>query len=382
MRWSWRIARVADIDIKVHATFVLVLALGAFAWSGAHGLAGAAFGALMMALLFTSVTLHELGHSLVAQRFGVPVREIILLPIGGVAMMSGRPKRPSHELLIALAGPAVNVVLGVALSAIMLLFYGPAGFAAVGSTNVESMAPSMNTLIAWLISGNVMLAVFNMVPAFPLDGGRVLRAGLAMTMPARRATEIAVRVGQVFAVAMGLYGLLVGNIVLMAIAAFIYFGASREGEGERIRELLIRVPAGRVARRPDVWLSPADSVERATEVAFYTGQVELPVVQGQRIVGIVDMNRHHAAALGQPDGAPGYVAQIMDRQVAAIDGRQSLAEVEQLMSRGARAVGVYDGDTLIGLLTQSDLGRVAQYLDRAERASSRVSNSYRPRPTG
>jgi len=380
MRWSWRIARVADIDIKVHATFLLILIFGAVAWSGAHGLAGAAFGVLMMALLFTSVTLHELGHSLVAQRFGVPVREIVLLPIGGVAMMTGRPKRPVHELLIALAGPAVNVVLGVILAAAMLLLYGPAGFAGVGAINVETMAPSLQTLLAWLLTGNIMLAVFNMVPAFPLDGGRVLRASLAMTMPATRATSIAARVGQVFAVAMGMYGMLVGNIVLMAIAAFIYFGASRENEGERIRELLVRVPAGRVARRPGAWLSPADPIGHATEVAFYTGQAEVPVVQSGRVVGIVDTSRPlaHDAAFG----GHAYVAQIMDRRVAAIDGRQSLAEVEQLMSRGARAVGVHDGDTLVGLLTQNDLGRVAQHLDRAERASTpRVSNSFRPRPT-
>lgn len=379
MRWSWRVARVADIDIKVHVTFLLILGLGALAWSGVHGLAGAAFGALMMALLFTSVTLHELGHSVVAQRFGVPVREIVLLPIGGVAMMAGRPKKPAHELLIALAGPAVNVVLAIALAFVMLLFYGPAGFGAVGSIDVESMAPSLHTLLAWLLTGNVMLAVFNMVPAFPLDGGRVLRATLALSMPSTRATEIAARVGQVFAIAMGMYGLLVGNLVLMAIAAFIYFGAGRENQGERIRELLERVPSGRVARRPSAWLSPSDPIAYATEVAFYSGQVEVPVVQAGRLVGVVDASRPPPSALAWGPGA--YVAQVMDRRIVSIDGRQSLGEVERLMAQGARAVAVYDGDTLMGLLTQQDLARVAQYLDSLERNAAGTSGSFRTRPT-
>src|SRR5581483_5051654 len=175
MNWSFRIARVAGIDIKIHATFVLILLLGGWQWGSRFGPAGVLFGVLLMLLLLVCVTLHELGHSVVAQRFGVPVRAIVLLPLGGVALLSRNPAKPLHELLIAAAGPLVNVAIAIVL------------LAATGTTNVLGVldgqgliegqlpGPSLQLLLAWLLAANASLVIFNLIPAFPLDGGRMLR---------------------------------------------------------------------------------------------------------------------------------------------------------------------------------------------------------------
>jgi len=180
MKTSFRVARIAGIDINVHVTFGLILLFGAIQWGVPYGARGALFGALLMLVLFMCVVLHELGHSLVAQAFGIPVRDITLLPIGGVARMEKNPSKPVHELLIAAAGPLVNVAL-----ATMLWIATDVG-ATLASTPVpdlaKQMTPGLPTALLWLFLSNVFLAAFNLIPAFPMDGGRMLRAVLAMSL--------------------------------------------------------------------------------------------------------------------------------------------------------------------------------------------------------
>src|SRR5688572_6196781 len=227
MRWAFRIARVFGIDVKLHATFFLVLLFGAM--QGVQSGAGIAMGVMFMVLLFLCVLLHEFGHSLVAQRFGIPGKEIILLPIGGVAIMTRNPATPMQELLVAVAGPLVNVVIAVIL-ALVLGAMPPVRMTADG---LLPGATVRGILISMLVV-NVMLVVFNMIPAFPMDGGRVLRAILWQFKGFNKGTRIAATVGQVAAVLLavvgltGIPGVMGANPMLLIVAFFVFTGAGAE----------------------------------------------------------------------------------------------------------------------------------------------------------
>jgi len=240
MGWSFRIARIAGIDIRVHLTFALILALGAYGGWLSDGFTGALFGVLLMILLFTCVTLHELGHSIAAQRFGIPVREIVLLPLGGVAFLARNPTNPWHELIIAIAGPLVNVVIAIVLALATGTAYalGVVDLAALQLQGGAFPRPSLEGLILWLLQANVSLVLFNLIPAFPLDGGRVLRAVLALLIGMPRATRVAALIGQVFAVGFGVIGVLTGNLVLALVAIFIFLGAGQENAEGQVRTML------------------------------------------------------------------------------------------------------------------------------------------------
>ncbi len=224
---SLKLARAFGIDIKVHVSFVLILALGAMQWGSLFGPRGVAFGVISMMLLFVCVTLHELGHSVVAQHYGIPVKEITLWPFGGIAQLGARPKEPSQELLIALAGPAVNVVLALALTAFGVLWLGTSGLGQA-LLDVGTAPPTQQTLLALLLGSNVVLALFNLIPALPMDGGRVLRSLLAMTMGSMKATRISANVARVIAVTMFVTAFITTHLVLAVIAAVVFIGAGRE----------------------------------------------------------------------------------------------------------------------------------------------------------
>src|SRR5688500_13917046 len=225
MKWSWRIGRVFGVDLFVHATFLLLLAWVAWWFYAKRGLVGdAVSGIVFIVLLFSIVVLHELGHVLTARRYGIQTRDITLLPIGGVARLERMPSEPYQELLVALAGPAVNVVLAVILGAAVIGIHGPAALAPAAAGEIFSVEGSMLAKLAW---GNVSLAVFNMIPAFPMDGGRVLRAFLAMNMNYVRATNIAASIGQFLALLLGFAGLF-NNPLLIFIALFVWMGAAQE----------------------------------------------------------------------------------------------------------------------------------------------------------
>ena len=230
MNWSLPLLRLRGIEIKVHATFALILVWAAYNWGFGTdaGLEGALFGIVATLLLFVCVTLHELGHAVAAQRYGLVVQDITLLPIGGVARID-LPRNPRQELAIALAGPAVNVAIAAAL-----LLAG----AVVQATTIERPARLMDAmqesrwadLLPYLTVANIGLVLFNAIPAFPLDGGRVFRALLALRTDYRRATRIAVALGQGLAVLFGLAGFASGDVVLIVIAFVVWFGAMAEGE--------------------------------------------------------------------------------------------------------------------------------------------------------
>lgn len=277
MKWSFRLTRVAGIDIKVHATFGLILLLGAIQWGVPHGAPGAAFGVLAMLFLFACVVLHELGHSLVARAFHIPVREILLLPIGGVAKLEKNPEKPVHELLIALAGPAVNVVLA------LVLFAAVDGATlktldAKGLTGEGPLAPTAQTLVLWLLAANVSLAVFNMIPAFPLDGGRVLRALLAMGMGFPKATRTAAAIGQLLAVGLGMWAVLAGQLFVALIAFFVFVGAGQEQAEEQARSVLSTLRVGDAYNKHALTLCPGDRVSRVVDYILTSYQPDFAVL--------------------------------------------------------------------------------------------------------
>jgi Zn-dependent protease len=220
MTGSWKLGKIAGIDVFVHATFFILVAwvaLSAYLPSGSA--AAAASGVASILTVFGVVVLHELGHDLVARRFGIATREITLLPIGGISRLERMPEDPRQELQVALAGPAVNVGLAAAAYAALLV---------LGSGAIDRMSVMEGSFLARLFSINLSLALFNLLPAFPMDGGRIFRALLALRMDRARATEVAARTGQVMAVLFGVAGLFFFNPLLVLIAFFVWTGAAQE----------------------------------------------------------------------------------------------------------------------------------------------------------
>jgi Zn-dependent protease len=219
MRSSLKVASIFGIEVRIHLTFLLFLIWIWFSYYQVAGFAGAVQGVLFILALFACVLLHEFGHAFAARGFGIETPDITLLPIGGVARLSRIPEKPWQELVVAVAGPLVNVVIAAAL---ILVIHRSAPL-----EQLEYLESPRIELLAKLASVNVMLVLFNLIPAFPMDGGRVLRALLAMAMPYARATQIAAWIGQGLAVVFGIFGIF-GNPFLIFIAFFIFVGAQQE----------------------------------------------------------------------------------------------------------------------------------------------------------
>src|SRR5690606_21624659 len=269
--------------VRVHWSFVLILAYGAFIYSAgpAGPLAGAIYGVLVILLLFVCVTLHEFGHSLVARYYKVNVGSITLLPIGGVASLERMPDKPMQELLIALAGPVVNFVLAALLLPLAILAVGMevrAGNLQGGMgeillrTMTGMLEPSVTNLLVYLLATNVLLGLFNLLPAFPMDGGRILRSLLAMTMSYVQATRVAVTVGRVFAVLMAIWGIFGGGIIMLLIAFFIYVGGGAEREAVESRAVLKHVTATQALTPDAVNLYASERLSRAVDLIMNSYQ--------------------------------------------------------------------------------------------------------------
>jgi len=375
MRGSFRLVRVAGIEIKVHFTFPLVLLLGAMQWGGTHGAPGAAFGVLLMLALFACVVLHELGHSVVAQRLGIPVREIVLLPIGGVAVLSKNPRKPVHELLIAVAGPLVNVVI----AALLATGLGAAGRLSLDSETLlaTGTTPSTDTLLHWLLAANVTLVLFNLLPAFPMDGGRILRSALAMVMGFTRATRIAAGVGQVIALALGTYAILQGEILLALLALFVFLSAGGERAAEEARGLLATLRLRDAYNKHALTLQAGDRVSRVVDYLLTSYQPDFAVLHGGQLLGVVTRTAVLQALVLHP--GDGYVTGVMDRTVHRLDANLSLAEAQEQMSENGVAVAaVFEGDRFLGLVNLDDLRealQIAAYLRAGEARQARVETA-------
>jgi Zn-dependent protease len=354
MSWAWRIARVSGIDIKIHVTFPLILVLGGWQGGARHGANGAVFGVSLVLALFLCVTLHELGHSVVAQHFGIPVRQIILLPLGGVALISRNPDRPVHELLIAVAGPLVNVGIAAVLLPLAGAALAATGFDGRGLVDGIISSPSLAAFVVWLLAANVTLVLFNLIPAFPLDGGRMLRALLAMRMDFPRATRIASKVGEVFAVVFGLFGVLTGNFVLVLVAVFVFFGASQENIEAQARTALATLRVGDAYNKYVLTLSAGDRLTRVVDYILTSYQPDFAVLFGRQLLGVVTRDDVLRALHGGDPDLP--VTQIMNREVLRVDAESTLDQVRQTMGEHAtRIAAVFHGDAFLGLISREDI---------------------------
>lgn len=350
MLWSIPIARVAGTVVRLHVTFLLFLVwIGAGQWR-AGGQSAAIEGVLFIVLLFACVLAHEFGHIFAARRYGIRTPDVTLWPIGGVASLERIPDKPHEELVVAVAGPAVNVVI----AAVLLLILG-AGVDEAAMTEMENPRAG---LLARLAAANIFLVVFNLIPAFPMDGGRVLRALLALRMPHADATRIAARIGQGAAFLFALAGLF-GNPMLIVIGLFIYLSATAEAQHVAFSDGTQSLPVHAVMQNRVEALSPAATLDDAVELLLRTSQKEFPVVDGSgRPRGLLTRD---GLILALRQGDPtSPVLEVMTRDLPSIRDWQPLETgLKALNAAKAPALLVLDADgRLAGLLTPENIGEM------------------------
>ena len=341
-----RIATVAGIPIRLHFTFLLFLL-----WIGLAGPSRAGgLSVLYVLAVFACVVLHELGHSVVALRYGIPVADITLYPIGGVARIEKRPTA-RQELWIAVAGPAVNVVIALAL-------WGALGFEAAGLLvqDLTHSGAGLRPFAERILLANVWLVAFNLIPAFPMDGGRVLRAVLALYLPPHRATAIAANIGQSIAIAAGIWAVMSHppQWFLMFIALFIYIGAGQEASSYEQAALVEGVPV-RKAMMTDVrTLTVGNTLKEAADVLLDTAQHDFPVLHGDQVQGVLTRN---GLLRGLAEAGPaGYVAGAMSREFASAGPDDDLGEALPALQPGPLLIlDPAQPGRLLGLVTSENV---------------------------
>lgn len=334
--------RLFGVPVRLHFTFVL-LVLFLVAYEAKDGWSGMANVGFVLAM-FASVVLHELGHATMARRYGIRTVDIVLYPIGGVARLERSP-RPAEELWIALAGPAVNVLITAILFGVLTAMNTPLDVNAVGS-------PEHANVILRIGFGNLILAAFNMIPAFPMDGGRVLRAVMARFTSEETATRRAATAGRFLAILIGLAGLLSGQFMLVFIALFVYLGASQETAVVEGRTLTHGVLVRNAMITDYRTLEHGNTIREAANLLLATSQHDFPVTLGTQVIGLLGRT---ALLRGMAEAGPdAYVASIMDREFPKVSPLDDLEGVLPVMAQTSCAL-VMDGEDLVGLLTRENL---------------------------
>ncbi len=358
MNWSIKLFKIRGIDVKVHLTFILILVWAAYRWSGSTGAGwqGALFGIVATLLLFAAVTLHELGHSFQALKFGVRVRDITLMPMGGLAQMEKIPENPSQELRIAIAGPLINFTIAGLLIGLGALLQ----VRSVISLNELSQSLgqiSWSGMLAYLTMANLALGVFNLIPAFPMDGGRVLRALLAMRMDYTKATRIAANIGQGLALLLGLWGFMSGNYTLVLIAIFVWMGAGQESKDVVVKDTLRDIHVRQAMTLAPQTLRANDTISKAADLTLSTAQSDFPVLEWgtNKVVGVLGEKELVGGLQKQGGATP--VREVMVTTYPAINPDEPLYLALEKMSKGrTRAAPVVDREgQLVGLLTTADV---------------------------
>jgi len=350
MGWSVKIGSVAGTAVRIHVTFLLFLAwiFGVYYISG--GPQAAWSGLAFLLLLFLCVLLHEFGHIFAARAFGVSTPDVILLPIGGVSRLERIPEKPSQEFLIAIAGPAVNLVIAAVLILLSGAHFQLANLSALDATN--------SSLIDRLAAVNLFLAVFNLIPAFPMDGGRVLRALLAIRLGYVHATEVAAAIGQGVAFLLGFLGLF-GNPLLIFIAIFVYLAAASEAHMVAIRAVSRGMPVTAAMMTQFATLAPDEHVDAAVETLLRTSQGEFPIVDAAgRPVGVLARNDLIRAL--RERGPDARVADAMTDRIPTVSRSGRLEDAFRLLQeKSVPAVAVTDDSgRLVGLVTSETVGEM------------------------
>lgn len=346
MKWQWKIGRFAGIDVFVHATFLLLIGwVGYTYWREFQDWTRVFIGILFILALFVCVVLHEYGHALTARKYGIKTRDITLYPIGGVARLERLPDRPIEELWVALAGPAVNVVIAAVLIAYLFLTNG--------LVPITGMNFTQGSFVERLVAVNIYLVLFNLIPAFPMDGGRVLRALLALKLEYVQATQIAATIGQGIALLFGFIGLFT-NSFLIFIALFVWIGAAQEASMVQVRHSLGGIPITRAMQSDFQVLSPPDTLARVVELILAGSQQDFPVVENGRVVGILDRDTFISALSKNGQNTP--VAEVMHRDVPEIDSHDMVEKaLMRLQESGSKTLPVTHGGRLVGLITAENI---------------------------
>ena len=370
MGWSISLGRIAGTEVRIHLTFFLLIAWFAFVAGSKGGQAAAIEATVFILAVFGCVVAHEYGHVLAARHFGIGTRDITLLPIGGVASIERMPEKPGQELLVALAGPAVNVVIALLL------------FTVFGARlDLEKAADTVGDLkidfVTRLALVNVMLVVFNMIPAFPMDGGRVLRALLSYRLDRARATRIAASVGQVAAFGLGFLGLF-GNPLLLFIALFVSLAASHEAYAVELGEAAKGVTTRKATITSFATLDTQATVQQAVDLLLATTQREFPITDGGgRLRGVLTRDGMIRALAATGPDTP--VLGVMERDVTTINCRAPLSEaIAALQTSGRPLVGIVDDEErVVGIITVENL---AEYMmvDAASRGWRKLSSMELP----
>ncbi len=350
MKWSIPVGRYAGIPVQIHVTFLaLLIWIGLSTWTTEQSATAALSGVAFVLALFGCVVLHEFGHALTARRYGIRTRDITLLPIGGLARLERMPDKPRQELLVAIAGPAVNVVIALLLAITLQLLGRP-----LTSTALAVEAGASPGFLEQLFAVNVMLVAFNLLPAFPMDGGRVLRALLAMRMDYARATARAATVGKAFAALFAVVGFFT-NPFLMFIALFVWIGASQESAAAQMKGALDGIPVSHAMITDFRALSPSDPLSRAVELLLAGSQQDFPVADEGRVLGVLTRQALLAALAKRTDHQ--RVVDAMEADVPRADPREMLdVALARLQQSRVRTMPVIAGGELVGLLTMENVG--------------------------
>jgi Zn-dependent protease/CBS domain-containing protein len=347
VKWSWKIVTVSGIPVYVHGTFLLlVVFLIARDLGAGLGLPAALASTVFLLVVFTTVVLHEFGHAFMARRYGIQTKDITLLPIGGLARLERLPDVPRQELYVALAGPAVNLALAAGAFVVGSLL--GAGFA------VPTIDASGGGMLGRFIAINLWLALFNLIPAFPMDGGRALRALLAERYDYPRATEIAANLGQGLALVFGLVGIF-SNPFLMFIALFVWMGATAEASAVSLRSAIAGTPVGHAMITDFRSLDAGDSLQQAADWVVAGSQQDFPVLDGGRLVGVLTRD-----ALVKAISARGLSSPVRDAMSSAFqvaDAREMLEPAfARLQACACPVLPVLSEGRVVGLLTAENVG--------------------------
>ncbi|MBK9926069.1 MAG: site-2 protease family protein [Anaerolineales bacterium] len=368
MKWQWKLGRFAGIDVYVHATFLLLIGwVGYSHWVEHQNWGEVLNGILFILALFGCVVLHEYGHALTARKYGIKTRDITLYPIGGVARLERMPDKPIEELWVALMGPAVNVVIAAILFAVLYL------------TNnlvpLTDLTIASGSFLERVMTVNISLVLFNLIPAFPMDGGRVLRAVLAMRMEYVRATQIAANIGQGMALLFGFLGLF-GNPTLLFIAFFVWIGASQEANAAQVKNSVSGIPITRAMLTDFKTLSPRDNLSQVVALILAGSQHDFPVVDANgKVAGILDRDAFMLALTQHGQSAP--VMNFIRRDLPEVDSYEMIEMVlMRLQESGSKTLPVTHGGQLVGLITMEN---ITEYL--MIRSALQVANRI-PQPLG
>ena len=371
MNGSWRIGSIAGIGVFLHWTFLILLGWIVLTHvARGDDLVDAVHGVLFVLTLFAIIVLHELGHALAARRYGIPTRDITLLPIGGVARLERMPDEPKQELVVALAGPAVNVLLAALCFAGIIAIVGLAKFGGAMESGIDDLGfvvesheevPKLSEIplvgvdfLAKMLFVNVMLVVFNLLPAFPMDGGRVLRALLAMRMDYVRATQVAASIGQAMAVMFGFLGLFT-NPFLVFIALFVWMGASSEASVVQVRAGLHGIPISHAMITSFESVSPDDPLGAAARHVIAGFQHDFPVQEDGRLVGILTKS-DLLSGLAE-HGGEHPVREVMRTGFLTASPSEMLESAfSKLQECDCHSIPIVHGSQLVGIITMENVG--------------------------